>query len=111
MHEAVIAKAIISAIKKECKTGGIKTLKSVYIEIGELRNVVPVYLQTAYRLGTKNTALKTSRLKIRIMPSRMLCVSCGATAKTAKVCSKCKSAQIEIVSGFQLKIVSISGDK
>ena len=111
MHEVVVARAIISSIKKECKINKIKFLKIVKVEIGELRNVVPEYLETAYRLGVKNTGLKASRLKIKIMPSRMSCSACGALVKNGSNCPKCRGVQVEIVSGLQLKIVSISGDK
>lgn len=111
MHEAVLARAIINALNKECKKNGIKRLKTVKIEIGEMRNVVPEYLKTAYSFGVKNTGLKNSRLNIKIMSVVMSCSSCGTLVKKAAKCRKCGVSQIEIVSGLQLKIASISGDK
>lgn len=110
MHEAVIAGAIIRTLKKECKKAGIKHLKRAHIEIGEMRNVVSPYLQTAYKLGIKNTGLKGSRLYIKILPVKMTCGSCGVPVKTGAKCKKCGGFEVKISSGLELKIASISGE-
>ena len=110
MHEAVIAAAIIHALKNECKKAGIKHLKRVRLEIGEMRNVVSPYLQTAYKLGIKNTGLKDSRLYIKILPVKMICGGCGVPVKTGSKSKKCRGFAVKIASGLELKISSISGE-
>ncbi len=76
---------------------------SISVEVGEMSNVLPEYLQKYYPRVVKGTILEGSKLLTIPVAARILCEDCGNEYHPEKeheyLCPRCKSARGKILSG------------
>lgn len=111
MHEMGIAMQIIeiasSSIPKEMAGTPIK---HVNLRVGKLSAVVPYSLNFCFEIASKDTPLEGATLKIEEIPVEAKCKACNhqfTIENTEFSCTKCKSGDLDILSGRELDIASI----
>ena len=77
MHEFSLIQNLMTVLDKTVKDNNLKKVTSVTIKIGALRQVVPEFMEFAYKTLTKDTILANSRLIILPVPITMQCSNCG----------------------------------
>jgi hydrogenase nickel incorporation protein HypA/HybF len=106
VHEFAIAESVIDTIT--AKTGDA-TIREVRLEVGRLCGVQAEALRFCFELAVQGTAMDGARLDIDEPPGLASCQSCGLEFEVRDLillCA-CGSARVEVLSGEQLRILSV----
>ncbi|MCL1922514.1 MAG: hydrogenase maturation nickel metallochaperone HypA [Propionibacteriaceae bacterium] len=108
MHELSLCQSILAIASKN--SGG-RRVRSVEIDVGHLRQVVPETLLSCWELTTPGTPLESSTLQIRHIPAVIQCGSCGQETTLEDspilVCEFCGSQDVTIVSGEEFMVCAL----
>ena len=106
MHELAIAESVVDTVTQ--RLPGAK-VTCVHLEIGALSGVVPDSIRFCFDLATEGTGLEGARLEITEPPARCRCRTCGTGFQPDPpvVLCPCGSADVAVLGGEELKIVSV----
>lgn len=107
MHELSICRAIASTVEDHA---GDRSVASVRLRIGHLRQVVPDTLTYCWELHTRETVLEECALDVDYVPAVVRCHDCqGETELVQPIvrCGHCDSTAASLVSGEEFLIESI----
>lgn len=110
MHEFSIVQNIIDIVLDSAKKNGATHVRSVEIEVGQSSGVVIEALEFAWEAAGKDTILNNTPLKIRKIPLQIVCRNCQTVFNPEEItdpCPGCGDANLEIVSGKELRVVAI----
>ena len=108
MHELSIASNIIDAMRDYQSERGNPILTAVGIRIGALSDVVPDALAFGFEVLTRETEHENTELKIEHIQPRGRCRDCKNEFDVNDllfVCTKCESANVDLICGQELEIV------
>jgi len=116
MHELAITKTIITDILNECNNRKIQNPSEIVVEVGKLTSYVGESIQFYYNILIPDTPkLANCRLQISEVNGVIHCKTCQKDIEISDasliLCPDCKSTNVEIIRGKDIKIVSISDDK
>lgn len=105
MHELSIIASLFEIMTEKAQEKKAKKIVRVKLQVGKLSGVVPELLQTAFDMYKKETIASESELKIREVPLKIECKTCGK--KMVKddfvfICSYCGSKDLTTLSGTEL---------
>lgn len=120
VHELSAATSILRTILPAAEEKGATEIKSVKLEIGELTLLNPDQLRFCFQIAAKDTIAQGADLVIENRPAVVACQNCGKRFSWHNVdddpalhlippmieCD-CGSASIKILSGREMKVVSI----
>lgn len=106
MHEMAITQSVVDAV---CEHAAGRRVHSVKVEVGALCAVVPDAMQFCFELATEGTIADGARLDLAVAPARAHCRTCGAgfALPDPILLCPCGSADVEVLSGRDLKILSM----
>jgi hydrogenase nickel incorporation protein HypA/HybF len=110
VHELSIAEAVVTIVERHA---GGRTVRSVELHVGNLRQVVPSALRFAFELLTEGTRLEGAELAIEEVPARGRCRSCGAETTMDWFplrCAGCGGLEVELVAGEELLVDALEVD-
>ena len=115
MHELSIMSNILDIVIEHAEANNAKKVHKINLKIGLLSDIIPEWAQSYFDMLTKDTIADESELIIEKVPIKIKCHSCEniftLEDKTMNFfCNKCKSTDIEILSGRELQITSIEID-
>ena len=108
MHEFSIAANIVRKLIEVAREHDRKLLGAT-VAIGPMSTVVPELLSDAWKYVIKDTELDGAALHIDRVPIRARCRECDAVTEGHDPfvkCQACGSMNLQIESGFELKITS-----
>lgn len=111
MHELGIVYQVIKTVEEVMAEQGLKELDSITLEIGEMRDIVPKFIEEAWQAVRQTTPYPDAELEIDIIPARARCKNCGAVRNVKQIdfeCPLCKSDKLEIFSGREFNIKQIT---
>ncbi|NMO02802.1 hydrogenase maturation nickel metallochaperone HypA [Gordonia sp. TBRC 11910] len=106
MHEMAITQSVVDSV---CEHAAGRQVHSVRVQVGNLCAVVPDSMQFCFELITEGTVAAGAELIIDQPPGRAHCRDCGvdfALTDLILLCP-CGSADVEVVSGRELRIMSM----
>ncbi len=108
MHELSLCRRIY-AIADRARGG--RTVETIHLEVGHLRQVVPETLEHCWMLVCDGTPLAGSRLEIEHIPIELRCSDCDATTHAIHhlvlTCATCDSADVALVRGEELMVTAM----
>jgi len=106
MHEMAITQCVVDAM---CEHAEGRRVHSVRVQVGSLCAVVPDSMQFCFELVTEGTNAAGAQLFIEQPPGRAHCRDCGADFELTDMIllCPCGSADVEIISGRELRIMSM----
>lgn len=107
MHELSLTHSVVDAI---CTHAAGRRVLKVNLEIGALTAVVPDAMRFCFDLATEGTVAEGAELHIEMPPGRAHCKTCEQDLDLPDLillCPHCGSADVEVTSGRQLKILSM----
>lgn len=107
MHELSICRSIAGIVRKH---SGDRPIRTVNVQIGQLRQIIPETLTYCWSLVSQATELEGSSLRVESVPARIRCTSCSGTETITApimVCSGCGGHRVEVVSGEEFLITSL----
>jgi hydrogenase nickel incorporation protein HypA/HybF len=107
VHELAIAESVVDTVTE--RLPGAK-VTCVHLEIGVLSGVVPDSIRFCFDLATEGTGLEGAQLKITEHPAHCRCRDCGTEfqPETPILLCSCGSADVAVLGGEELKILSVS---
>ncbi len=111
MHELGIVYQVIKTVDEVMKEQGLTELESITLEIGEMRDIVPKFIEKAWQAVRQTTPYPDSEMVLDIIPARARCKNCGAVHNVKDIdleCPLCKSLDLEIFSGREFDIKQIT---
>ena len=123
MHELSVAQNIIDIVR-ECLRNDLiynvdtkavnkdleTKVKSILIEVGEFRNILPELLEFGFEVLIKGTGLEGAKLNIIHIPLTVKCRDCWHISRIEPAfffCSKCESNNVDIETGNELQVKEI----
>ena len=106
MHELAIAEGVVDTVTQRLPGARIT---QVHLEIGALSGVVADSIRFCFDLATEGTGLEGATLEITQPPARCRCRGCGTEflPDTPIVLCPCGSADVAVLSGEELRILSV----
>ncbi|MER6124177.1 hydrogenase maturation nickel metallochaperone HypA [Streptomyces sp. NPDC001795] len=112
MHEMSIALAVIGQVEEAAeRAGGVASVRSVRLQVGELAGVVPDALSFCFELACAGTVLEGAELVTEAVPGRARCAPCAhewAVGMPPQLsCPRCGGATADLLSGRELQIARV----
>jgi hydrogenase nickel incorporation protein HypA/HybF len=111
MHELSLCSSIASIVE-EARDG--RRVRTVHLQVGQLRQVVPDTLVFCWQLVTEDSGLAGSVLEIDHLPVVLDCRACAETTTVADAllltCAACGSGDIVVSSGEELMVTALDLD-
>ncbi|MGO8723301.1 MAG: hydrogenase maturation nickel metallochaperone HypA [Acidimicrobiales bacterium] len=111
MHELSLCRAIADTVTRYADG---QRVQRVDVRIGYFRQVVPDSLMFSWELLTDGTALADCELVVEQVPAVIECRSCRQQTVIdwpVLLCSRCASRDVELLSGDEFLIASITRTK
>ncbi|MGI8667719.1 MAG: hydrogenase maturation nickel metallochaperone HypA [Jatrophihabitans sp.] len=106
MHELAIAESVIEAVLERT---GSAPVHAVRLEVGVLAGVTVDSLRFCFELATADTSLADATLEISQPAGLAHCNHCGADFEVSELIllCRCGSADVQVLQGQQLRILSV----
>jgi hydrogenase nickel incorporation protein HypA/HybF len=114
MHEVSIIQNLIDIVLKKAEENKLKTINKISLKIGDFSGVMKDSLMFAFQGISKGTALQNTELAIERVKATGECIDCNLIFEIEhfnKLCPKCNKFCSSILTGYELYINTIEGDK
>jgi hydrogenase nickel incorporation protein HypA/HybF len=107
VHEMSIAESVLQIIEDKARTDGYASVKTVWLEIGQLAGVETESLRVCFDVVTRDSVARDARLEIIETAGQGWCLECGhnvAVSARYEPCPHCGSFQIEVTGGDEMRV-------
>ena len=114
MHELSLTRDIVKTVLEYATDNDATSVKTVDLEVGVLRDVVPDLMQKCFAYLAKDTIAQDAQLNFKILPLNVFCLDCGSVfqpdVKAGLIglrCPFCSGRSLKPVSGMELRVKGI----
>jgi len=110
MHELAITQSVVESVTERL---GDRRVTGVRLEIGRLSGVVVDSIRFCFDLVTEDTTMAGAWLAVDEPPGHARCVDCAHEFDVDDpivLCPACTGANVDVLSGRDLRIVSVEVD-
>ncbi len=110
MHELGYTKDIVNRVLHAAQAAQASSVKTVYLTIGEMRDIVDDLLQKCFHWMARDTIAAEATVVIDRVPFKVRCNACGSLfhfdpwGGKACPCPRCGSTDYEVVCGMEFAI-------
>ena len=107
MHELSICSSMANIVKKHAAGRSVRT---VHVRIGAMRQIVPDTLVYCWSLITESSELEGTQLCVERIPAKIRCTGCGheqVLDAFTMVCESCTGQAVDLVEGDEFLITSL----
>lgn len=107
MHELSICGAIAAIVDRNADG---RPVTNIYLQIGQLRQIVPDTLIYCWSVVTSDTPLDGSSLVVEHVPARLDCLDCGHVSEVGGpplACRDCSGSAVRVVAGDECLVTSL----
>lgn len=112
MHELSLCNSIQTVVQKAAEG---RTVETVHLQVGKLRQVIPETLVYCWGIVTDGSPLSGSVLDVESIPITVTCRDCqqdtGVEHELVLVCAACGSAMVDVTTGEEFLVTSIDVEK
>ena len=112
MHELCVVFHCIKEVNRFAGENGVKRIRSVTVEIGEVSTVLPALFEDCWNWAVKKeTVLRDAGVKIEVLPAVTHCEDCRQdypTVPQGKTCPYCGSGETWLIQGNEFTIKEIA---
>jgi hydrogenase nickel incorporation protein HypA/HybF len=103
---------ILEIVLEHAGRHGIGRVAKINLEVGELSDLIPEWMQTYFDFVSKDTIAEKAVIAVEKIPATLRCKSCGNEFTITRdnfqfACPACDSADVELLRGREFKIISI----
>ena len=112
MHELGIMYNIVKLVERHKAENKLEKVYKIVLQIGEISQVVPKYIEECYLPAIDGTSLEDCVLEIEMIPATGECRECHQTFNLAEgkgVCTHCQCKEYELISGKEFSVKEIHG--
>lgn len=110
MHELKLVGDIVKVLEKEVVSPEVGEVKTIHLEVGKLRYVVPEIIESCFEHVPKSDKLKNAKIKIEEIPVKIKCSKCENERIVDNgdyFCESCESGETEVISGKEFMVRGI----
>lgn len=110
MHELSIAENILEIVEQSAEGRGALKVNRITLDIGRLSGVETDALRFAMETMVKGTVAEEAEIIYHELETRARCADCGFEGQVDdlfSLCPGCRSTQLEISQGREMKVASI----
>lgn len=110
MHELGIVYEIIKVVDGFVKENKITHVEKIVLEIGQLSQAIPRFIEACYPAAVDGTAYEAAILEIITLPAIGECKTCETHYNIVdhrKVCPTCQGESFTLISGQEFSIKEI----
>lgn len=114
MHEVSLAEGILALVESEARKAGVRAVKAVRIEAGELSGVDPDALRFAFESVCRGSLAAHASLVIERPEGRAWCAACRLEVRLRRygdACPRCGGFQLLPVKGRSLRVLDFVPDE
>ena len=114
MHELTVISNIFNIILETAEENCLKTISGINLIIGKQRHLATDLMESAFNAVARNTIASGAVLNIKRIDIRMKCRECSnefTVSENQYMCMQCGSGRLETLSGRDLLIESIEGER
>ena len=107
MHEMSLCEGILQVLQESAVSEGFSTVKTVWLEIGELSGVELDAMRFSFDAVMRDSLAHGAGLEIIEVPGEAWCLQCAKTVQVRQrfdQCPDCESYQLQVVAGDQMRI-------
>ena len=106
MHEMALVASVVDLVAE--RTADRRVVR-VRLQVGELTGVLPDAMSFCFDVATLGTGLEGAELDLDLVHGKLQCHTCGADSACPDrlLLCPCGSADVEIVAGEELTVVSV----
>jgi len=121
MHELSAATSVVRTVLMAAEGKGVKRIRRVKVEVGELTLLNPEQLEFCFGIAAKDTIADGAKLEISVKPAVLVCSKCGSRISWSSpgddpalhlippmVQCECGSTSLKVVSGRELSVLSMT---
>ncbi len=112
MHELGIVYEVIKIVDGFVKENNLTKVDTIVLEIGQLSQAIPRFIEDCYPAAVSETAYKDTKLEIISLPANGKCKLCNEVYNIInhrKICPKCNGEDFTLISGQEFNIKEIVG--
>lgn len=110
MHELGIVYEVIKVVDKFVKENDIQKVEKIVLEIGQLSQAIPRFIEECYPAAVSETPYEETKLEIIQLPAKAQCGDCSEVyniIEHRKICPKCGGGKYHLISGEEFNIKEI----
>lgn len=110
MHEYSIVQSLLDSCDDNAKANNATKVLKVVVKIGVMSGVEPDLLTTAFNTFKEKTICEDAEFVLNMQDIVVKCQSCleeSTLTKLEYVCPKCESAELEILDGEDMYLMSL----
>lgn len=110
MHELGIVYEVIKVVDKFSKENNLKKVDKIVLEIGQLSQAIPRYIEACYPAAVSNTPYEDTKLEIIVLLANARCKTCNEVyniIKHRKICPECNGEEYDLISGQEFNIKEV----
>ena len=120
MHEMALVRNVVDIVVEQAEKSGAEEVKTVYLTIGQGRDVVIDYLDGLFKFLARGTVAENAELVVQTTPMTVKCNQCGfifpinVFKQETWVCPSCKAEKdYKLNSGMEFMInrIEVKGHK
>lgn len=110
MHELGIVYQLMKTVDNIKTEQNVSEIDSITLQIGEMTDIVPNFIEEAWKVSAPQTDYKNTKLQLEIIPARAKCSDCGyedLVKNLGLTCPECGGSNFKIISGREFLIKDI----
>lgn len=110
MHELGIVYEVIKVVDGFVKENNITYVEKIVLEIGQLSQAIPRFIEACYPAAVDGTAYEATLLEIITVPAIGECKACKTDyniVELRKICPTCQGESFTLISGQEFSIKEI----
>ncbi|GAS90676.1 hydrogenase maturation nickel metallochaperone HypA/HybF [Mycolicibacterium brisbanense] len=107
MHELSICSSMAAIVRKHAQGRDVRT---VHVQIGAMRQIVPDTLVYCWSLVTESSELEGAELQVERVRAKIRCADCGyeqVLDEFVMACASCAGRAVNLVEGDEFLITSL----
>ncbi|WP_347252135.1 hydrogenase maturation nickel metallochaperone HypA [Legionella sp.] len=113
MHELTLSRTILEIINESASTMNCQSIRTIYLEIGELTGVDEASLRFSFNVLAKGSVAENANLEIIKLKGKAICDFCHETVMLKNYydgCVSCGRYSLRIIQGEELRVKSMEVD-
>ena len=114
MHEMSVVSSIMNIALKTAEENNLSVINRIKIKVGKQHHLAPELMKYAFDFLKKETIAASAVLEVEKVPISLKCRTCSndfTVEDSTYMCPECGSIQWDMISGRELLIENIEGER
>ena len=113
MHEMTLAESVLQIVEDAARREGLRRVRAVWLEIGELSSVEPDAMRFCFDAVTRDSVAEGARLEIVKTPGAAWCNACSEPVPLPELgapCPRCGGYRLRLTEGTGMRVMELEAE-